>query len=89
MSDSKSFKAVDTHRSDFLNRLQPENPEKFPFVLIGNKSDKEEQREVPASEVNEYLESKEKMIYIETSAKEQINVEKGFEEVARLFLEQK
>ena len=35
----KSFQALDTFRDNFLIQTGPEDPENFPFLLIGNKLD--------------------------------------------------
>jgi GTPase SAR1 family protein len=40
---------------DFLKNGCPREPEKFPFVLVGNKMDLEEQREVDSQAVRELL----------------------------------
>ncbi len=84
LTEPKSFETIDTWRTEFLNQLQPKDPESFPFVIIGNKCDKEGERKVPESKIRQYCQSKGNIPYFETSAKENINVEKAFEEVARL-----
>jgi Ras-related protein Rab-7A len=38
-----------------LNQGSPKEPEKFPFILVGNKIDKEAEREVEEAEVQEFL----------------------------------
>lgn len=83
LTDPKSFEAIESWRTEFLNQLNPKEPETFPFVLIGNKADKTE-RNVPDSKIKQYCETKNNMPYFETSAKENTNVEQAFEEVAKL-----
>lgn len=46
LTDPNSFENIETWRTDFLKQLGPKDPENFPFVLIGNKSDKKEERKV-------------------------------------------
>lgn len=39
LTNLKSFQNLDRWRDDFLIQTSPEDPENFPFVLIGNKLD--------------------------------------------------
>ena len=48
-----SFDNIDNWRKDFLNILGPKDPENFPFVLVGNKSDMKEDIKVTNEEINE------------------------------------
>jgi Ras-related protein Rab-7A len=83
LTDPKTFETVDVWRTEFLNQLNPKDPDNFPFVLLGNKSDKEGERKVSDQKIKNYCQQK-NLIYFETSAKDNINVDKAFEEVARL-----
>ena len=82
LTDIKSFESIENWRAEFLNQLSPKEPETFPFVLLGNKSDKTAERKVQESQIKQYCEIKNLPFY-ETSAKENINVEEAFKEVAR------
>ncbi len=84
LTDPKTFETIDTWRTEFLSQLNPKDPDNFPFVVIGNKSDKENERKVPESKIKQYCASKNIVAYFETSAKDNFNVEKAFEEVGRL-----
>jgi Ras-related protein Rab-7A len=84
LTEPKSFETIDTWRTEFLTQLNPKDPENFPFVIIGNKCDKDVERKVPESKVKQYCASKGNIAYFETSAKDNVNVDKAFEEVARL-----
>ena len=46
ITNSQSFENVKIWREEFLNHSSPKNPEKFPFLIIGNKVDKENERQV-------------------------------------------
>jgi len=46
ITELKTFDNVDNWRTEFLTQLNPKDPENFPFVLIGNKCDKENERKV-------------------------------------------
>ena len=63
-----------------------ENSGAIPVVLFGNKCDLEEKREVKKEEAQNFA-KKNKMIYFETSAKENINIKEGFKKLAELAYE--
>merc|ERR1719499_1930833 len=42
INESKSFENLDGWANEFLTHASPQQPENFPFVCIGNKSDLEE-----------------------------------------------
>lgn len=84
LTDIKSFETIDTWRQEFLTQLNPKDPEHFPFILLGNKCDKESERKVQGAKIKQYCESKGNMPYFETSAKDNVNVEKAFEEIGKL-----
>ena len=84
LTDAKSFETIDTWRQEFLTQLAPKDPDNFPFVLLGNKCDKEGERKVAETKIRQYCEVKNHMPYFETSAKDNTNVDKAFEEIARL-----
>ncbi|KAI9607036.1 hypothetical protein KEM48_001638 [Puccinia striiformis f. sp. tritici PST-130] len=65
VNSSKSFETLDSWRDEFLIQASPRDPDNFPFVVLGNKIDVEENKR------QEYT-------YFETSAKESINVEQSF-----------
>ena len=67
LTDPKSFKAIDSWRKEFLNELNPKDPDTFPFVLIGNKCNKISERKVQQKSIEQYCKSKLNMPYFETS----------------------
>jgi len=82
---------------DILNRNSYENLEFWisklkelsgdvPFVIVGNKVDKSEAREVSEEEGKKFA-KKYGVEYIETSAKNDMNVNKAFESLAIKILE--
>ena len=54
LTDSKSFESIEFWRNEFLNALNPKDPDTFPFVLIGNKSDKVFERKVQQKVIDKY-----------------------------------
>lgn len=83
LTDPKTFETIDTWRTEFLTQLNPKDPENFPFVILGNKCDKEGERKVSESKIKQYCQQKGNIAYYETSAKDNVNVDIAFEEVAR------
>jgi len=90
----KSFDQLNSWRDEFLSQASPRDPDNFPFVVIGNKIDRESERRVPKNKVTQWCKSKggsnnNKIIpYYETSAKEAIKVEAAFLEAAQMALHQ-
>jgi len=84
---AKSFEHIDNWRDEFLTQAAPPNPEKFPFVLIGNKIDLEN-RAVTTKRAQAWCQANANIPYFETSAKEAINVDQAFQTIARMALQQ-
>ncbi len=55
------------------------DPDNFPFVVLGNKIDLENQRVVSQKRALAWCQNKGNIPYFETSAKEAINVEQAFQ----------
>ena len=85
--DSKTFDSIAKWKEDFLSQISTKDPEKFPFVLIGNKSDKEPERKIPSVKALTFCKQFHNMEYFESSAKEGTNVKEAFELVARQALQ--
>jgi Ras-related protein Rab-7A len=47
----QSFDNLDSWITEFLNQGAPKEPDKFPFILVGNKIDREEDREIEEASV--------------------------------------
>lgn len=78
----------------WINEYWQNTDEKYPFVLVANKKDLrgKSKREVPTSAGKNYAEKlsqsmKYTIPYVETSAKENENIEKSFDYLANLILE--
>ncbi|EAY23401.1 small GTP-binding protein, putative [Trichomonas vaginalis G3] len=81
-----TFKRVGVWLDDLLNKAGITNPDAFPIMLFGNKIDLADQRQVPTEEARQWANSK-RCSFFEVSAKTQENVEDGFTEVLRKFLQ--
>jgi len=85
---AQTFEHLDSWREEFLVQAAPRDPEKFPFVVLGNKIDLEHQRVVSQKRAMAWCQSKGNIPYFETSAKEAIHVDQAFQTVAKLALQQ-
>ena len=81
-----SFTSIDNWRKEFLAALGPKDPDNFPFVLVGNKSDLPDVK-VNNEEITAYCKEHNNMPYFATSAKEDIGLEETFNKVADLAYE--
>lgn len=87
VSSPNSFKSLDTWRDEFMIQASPNDPENFPFVLLGNKIDLD-QRNISPKRAEQWCQNKNGIPYFETSAKEAVNVEQAFDIIARNALSQ-
>lgn len=81
VTNMDSFTHLDHWLNYFLNQLGLAEPE-FPILVLGNKIDDEAARRVPKDMATEWARDK-NLMYFETSAKDNINVEQAFKELAR------
>lgn len=90
ITQPKSFESLDSWREEFLVQASPPDIENFPFVVLGNKVDRESDRRVPKAKAQTWCKSKGStpLRYFETSAKEAVQVEAAFQEAAQLALAQ-
>ena len=83
LTNPASFDALNKWKEGFIENAQPDDPKSFPFVLIGNKLDKENERSVPATKAEAWCKENNDMPYFETSAKEGFKVSEAFIEMVR------
>lgn len=77
---------TDFWREQILKYADPVIPDKFPFVLIGNKVDLPG-RKISANKAERWCERRNDIFYLETSAKRGLNVEHSFRVLSKLILE--
>ncbi|KAJ3371108.1 hypothetical protein GGF31_003531 [Allomyces arbusculus] len=87
VNNAKSFDSLQSWRDEFLLQGSPQNPDDFPFVVLGNKVDVEEsKRQVTLKRALAWCQEKGNLQHFETSAKEAINVEAAFQAIAEQAL---
>lgn len=64
----------------------PKDPSAVPFFVLGNKVDRDNDREVSQERVSEWLKQNSEVIYFETSALDGANVNDAFSRIAQNFL---
>jgi len=79
ITSRQSFEAATKLRTNIVRMKEASD---FPILLIGNKKDLDDERQVPETEGRELAE-KFKVSFIETSAKTNENVNQAFEEIVR------
>lgn len=85
---AQSFANLEHWKDEFIAQSSPSNPDNFPFVVIGNKIDLENQRVVGPKKAQAWCQKKGNLPHFECSAKEAIRVDQVFLQVARLALQQ-
>ena len=86
----QSFQSLLNWRSIFLSKSNPKIPESVPIIVIGNKLDlAATQRKVRQEDIAAFCKANGDMQHFEASAKDNINVEKVFKDLAyRVILRQ-
>ena len=85
VNNSKTFDNLENWRDEFLLQASPADPDNFPFVVLGNKTDLDagRSRQVSEKKARQWCAAKGNIPYFETSAKEDINVDPAFAAIAR------
>ena len=81
----KSFDSIISWKQEFLSQCGPNNPETFPFMVVGNKCDLEVDRAVSLAKSNQWARDQD-LPLIEASAKDNIRIEEIFIEIAKKTL---
>ena len=81
ITNKESFNSI----GNWVNNMYDIKDENFPYIIVGNKCDLKDQREVSEEEGLEIAE-KYKTTFFEVSARQGINVEKSVDELLKLFI---
>ena len=68
-------------------KAMPKDPDVVPFFVLGNKVDREQDRQVPQDKVEHWLKKNPDIIYFEVSAMDGSNVNQVFSKIAHNFLQ--
>ena len=77
-SDRETFEHLDTWKTAFITHCDPAEGNKFPFLVIGNKSDLTDEVLVKDKDAKQWCKENGNIEYIEASAKSNISVEEAF-----------
>jgi len=87
VTDSKSFAHLDEWRDEVLVQSNLRDPERFPFIVFGNKLDLTEDKQISTEQLSDWATKSGDTPYFETSARDDVNIAIGFMVIARLALE--
>jgi len=86
LTNLDSFHSLDKWKQGFIENAGPSDPANFPFVCLGNKLDKQDNRQVPASKGQAWAKDNNDMMFYETSALTGDKVEEAFLQMAKAAL---
>jgi len=81
VNEQQSFDHLDQWRKEFLLQAGPEDPDNFPFILLGNKIDLGDSRLISSKQAQNWCSQQGNIPYYETSAKNATNVEDAFQDI--------
>jgi len=85
VTSRKSFEELEQWKKAFLIQVNQEGNNSFPMIIVANKVDLADQREVSQKEMKDWC-AKHNLKWFEASAKEGDNVDRAFEELASLVI---
>jgi len=83
ITNDQSYKKIEEWRSNFITQAAPDEPKKFPFLLLGNKLDKDNQRQVDKLQAETYARTHQ-MQFFETSAVSGSNIEEAIKNITSI-----
>ena len=81
-----SFNRIKVWQEDLYTKSGVDDTANFPLIVFGNKKDLEESREVNFDEANQWSKAN-RIPVLEVSAKSGDNIEEGFRDIVKIFLE--
>ena len=89
LTNKDSFENMLNWKQVFLSKSTPKEAETFPFMVLGNKSDLEEERRISNFDAKKFCQQNGSMLYFETSAKNGNNVEGAFRDLIETSMERR
>merc|ERR1711974_175391 len=86
ITSKKTVESIPGWRDEFIGSASPDQPDSFPFLVLGNKSDLEDERQVPTKLAERVCQKLGNLSFLECSAKENENVVNAFRTVASKVL---
>ena len=87
ITNPSTFENILTWKTSFLQKSMVLLPDNFPFIVVGNKLDlEEENRQVSSQQLQRFCYENGNMLFIEASAKQNQNVEAAFMKLSDLAL---
>jgi len=83
ITNKSSFNELDTWKEEFITQSHPQDPKHFPFCVIGNKGDLQQERKVSSAEGKQWASN---MTFYEASAKDATNVDQAFKDIVQKAL---
>ena len=84
VTNPASFDHLLDWKQIFLTKSSPTDIENFPFLVIGNKVDLEENRKISMIDARKFCQQNGNMLFYESSAKNNLNVETAFKDLGAL-----
>lgn len=89
VNNTASYQSLEGWHDEFLLQASPRDPDRFPFVILGNKVDVDKsKRTIPQKRTLAFCQAKGNIPHFETSAKEGTNIEEAFQMIAKSALQQ-
>ncbi|KAG1137627.1 hypothetical protein G6F37_011098 [Rhizopus arrhizus] len=89
VNNTASYQSLEEWHDEFLLQASPRDPDRFPFVILGNKVDVDKsKRTIPQKRALAFCQAKGNIPHFETSAKEGTNIEEAFQMIAKSALQQ-
>lgn len=87
ITERRSFDNLESWRQLFFQHSRTADPQQVPMLVLGNKADLDEQRQVRAEEARRWCRERGNLQYLEVSAKDDVNVATAMRAAATTVLE--
>ncbi|KYQ94051.1 Rab GTPase [Tieghemostelium lacteum] len=88
VQNDQTLQQLKMWREDFISKTGVQDPDNFPFVVLGNKVDEPEKRIVTEKQAQNWCrELGGNIFYFDTSAKDNVNIEQAFQTVSRISIQ--